>query len=688
MPTIQRLPHSLINKIAAGEVIERPASVVKELLENCIDAGATRIELTLEQGGLELIRITDDGCGIATDQLPLAIAPHATSKLQSADDLFDVRTLGFRGEALASIAEISHLVIRSRTAEQSEGSEMTVRGGECEPIRPCAAPVGTTMEVRHLFFNTPVRRKFLKSSATETSHITEAFTRMALAYPTIHWRLVSSGRNLFDLPQSQRWSERIRVFFGDEVADSLIPIDHQEGEFHWRGYVCDPSVSRSNNRLQYLFLNGRPIRDRSLQHALSEAYRGLLMVGRFPCCFLRLQMPATEVDVNVHPTKAEVRFLDGGKLYSQLLHAIRQKFLSSDLTARGSAAEESSSDPMGIAGGSVASSSGQMASTPGARSAHWPHPAASPQIGSFPAASGTQVHLPSDPASPGSWASPPWPPSAPWPPSSAANGPPAAAPPFRPFPDPFHPTHPAHSTATQRAQATDHPSQGLQTTDPLAARPMPLPGNAIPWSPDGVAGEPDASRLAPMARPRGFQIHQRYIVTQDERGMIVIDQHALHERILYQQLRSRVDSGRLDRQKLLVPLPVTLTAAEATLACESKEVLAEVGLEIESIGSQTVLVSAYPAMLTRVSPAEALRLALEPLVAGGRAPSPRDLLDAMLHQWACKAAIKAGDPLTEEEISDLLAQQHAYQDTHHCPHGRPTALVFSCDQIDRMFKRT
>ncbi|MFM8408299.1 MAG: DNA mismatch repair endonuclease MutL [Pirellulaceae bacterium] len=337
MPTIQRLPHSLINKIAAGEVIERPASVVKELLENCIDAGATRIELTLEQGGLELIRITDDGCGIATDQLPLAIAPHATSKLLSADDLFDVRTLGFRGEALASIAEISHLVIRSRTAEQAEGSELTVRGGECEPIRPCAAPVGTTMEVRHLFFNTPVRRKFLKSSGTETSHITEAFTRMALAYPTIHWRLVSSGRNLFDLPQSQRWSERIRVFFGDEVADSLIPIDHQEGEFHWRGYVCDPSVSRSNNRLQYLFLNGRPIRDRSLQHALSEAYRGLLMVGRFPCCFLRLQMPATEVDVNVHPTKAEVRFLDGGKLYSQLLHAIRQKFLSSDLTARVSA---------------------------------------------------------------------------------------------------------------------------------------------------------------------------------------------------------------------------------------------------------------------------------------------------------------------------------------------------------------
>ncbi len=687
MPTIQRLPHSLINKIAAGEVIERPASVVKELLENCIDAGATRIELTLEQGGLELIRITDDGCGIATDQLPLAIAPHATSKLQSADDLFDVRTLGFRGEALASIAEISHLVIRSRTAEQEEGSELIVRGGECEPIRPCAAPVGTTMEVRHLFFNTPVRRKFLKSSATETSHITEAFTRMALAYPTIHWRLVSSGRNLFDLPQSQRWSERIRVFFGDEVADSLIPIDHQEGEFHWRGYVCDPSVSRSNNRLQYLFLNGRPIRDRSLQHALSEAYRGLLMVGRFPCCFLRLQMPATEVDVNVHPTKAEVRFLDGGKLYSQLLHAIRQKFLSSDLTARGSAAQESSSDPMGVPRGSMESPSGQGASTPSSQSALWTNPAVPPQTGSFPAASGTQVHLPSATPASGSFTSPTWPPSPTWPSSPAAGGSSNPAPPFRPFPNPFPPTHPAHSPATQGTATQGPTTQDLQRTDPLAP-PMPLPGNAIPWNPDGVAGEPEASQITPTIRPRGFQIHHRYIVTQDDRGMIVIDQHALHERILYQQLRSRVDAGRLDRQKLLVPLPVTLTAAEATLACESKEMLAEVGLEIESIGSQTVLVSAYPAMLTRVSPAEALRLALEPLMSSGRAPSPRDLLDAMLHQWACKAAIKAGDPLTDEEISDLLAQQHAYQDTHHCPHGRPTALVFSCDQIDRMFKRT
>jgi DNA mismatch repair protein MutL len=672
MPTIQRLPHSLINKIAAGEVIERPASVVKELLENCIDAGATRIELTLEQGGLELIRITDDGCGIATDQLPLAIAPHATSKLQSADDLFDVRTLGFRGEALASIAEISHLVIRSRTVEQMEGSELIVRGGECEPIRPCAAPVGTTMEVRHLFFNTPVRRKFLKSSATETSHITEAFTRMALAYPTIHWRLASSGRNLFDLPQSQRWSERIRVFFGDEVADSLIPIDHQEGEFHWRGYVCDPSVSRSNNRLQYLFLNGRPIRDRSLQHALSEAYRGLLMVGRFPCCFLRLQMPATEVDVNVHPTKAEVRFLDGGKLYSQLLHAIRQKFLSSDLTARGSASQESSSDPMGVPTGQTGPSAGQMEPASGNRSALWSHPAAPPQSGAFPAASGAQVHLPSAPPAPapptpGFWTSPTWPSS------QATGGHPNPAPPFRPFPDPFPQAHTAPATDTQ---------------SPSRISTIPLPGNAIPWSPDVVAGESEASHHAPSIRPRGFQIHHRYIVTQDDRGMVVIDQHALHERILYQQLRARVDSGRLDRQKLLVPLPVTLTAAEATLACESKELLAEVGLEIESIGSQTVLVSAYPAMLTRVSPAEALRLALEPLVSGGRAPSPRDLLDAMLHQWACKAAIKAGDPLTEEEISDLLAQQHAYQDTHHCPHGRPTALVFSCDQIDRMFKRT
>ena len=271
MPTIRQLPIGLVNKIAAGEVIERPASVVKEMLENSIDAGATRVELAVEGGGIELIRISDNGCGISSEQLELAVAPHATSKLQSSDDLFDVRTLGFRGEALASIAEISHLTMRSRVAESDSGFELLVKGGEKEPIRPCSGPVGTTIEVRHLFFNTPVRRKFMKTSQTEMGHVVEAFTRIALAFPHVHMTLLNNDRTLHDLLPTERWSERIRAFFGDEVADSLIAIDQKDERVAIRGYVSDPSVSRGNNRMQYLFLNGRYIRDRSLQHALGEA---------------------------------------------------------------------------------------------------------------------------------------------------------------------------------------------------------------------------------------------------------------------------------------------------------------------------------------------------------------------------------------------------------------------------------
>ncbi len=317
MPIIRQLPPSLINKIAAGEVIERPASVVKELLENSIDAGATSIELTIEGGGMELIRLSDNGCGIHPDQVLLAVASHATSKLQTADDLFNVHTLGFRGEALASIAEISHTTLRTRTSESDVGCQVQISGGVAEPPKPAGCPIGTTVEIRNLFFNTPVRRKFLRTPQTEANHIIEAFTRIALAFPQVQMKLFNGSRSTFDLPETDSWKPRIRAFFGDEIAESLIAIESSQDDIRVSGFVADPSVSRSNNRMQYLFLNGRHIRDRSLQHALGEAYRGLLMTGRFPVCFLKLDLPAQQVDVNVHPTKMEVRFLDGSKLYSQ-----------------------------------------------------------------------------------------------------------------------------------------------------------------------------------------------------------------------------------------------------------------------------------------------------------------------------------------------------------------------------------
>src|SRR5688572_21195752 len=312
---ILRLPPSVVNKIAAGEVIERPASVVKELVENALDAGATSIEVAVEQGGMELIRVADDGGGIARDELTLAVAPHATSKLRDADDLFRVATLGFRGEALASIAEISRCTLRSRTPTSDEGWELELVGGAAGDIGPCGMSAGTTIEVRNLFYNTPVRRKFLRSAQTEMGHVTEAFTRLALAHPHVRFVLRHNDRTSYDLPAGQSTTERIGLFFGDDLARELLPIDSRDGDVRLAGFAARPSQSRSHPRMQYLFLNGRFIRDRSLQHALGEAYRGLLLTGRYPIAFLRLEMPVESVDVNVHPTKLEVRFQDGGRIY-------------------------------------------------------------------------------------------------------------------------------------------------------------------------------------------------------------------------------------------------------------------------------------------------------------------------------------------------------------------------------------
>src|SRR6266478_1288747 len=331
MPRIHPLSPQVVNKIAAGEVIERPASVLKELLENSVDALATRIDVDIVEGGMELIRVVDDGEGIHPDDLPLAVASHATSKLREADDLFRVQTLGFRGEALASIAEVSRFRIRSRQHDQPTGAEMEVVTGDHHPSRPCGGPAGTLIEVRDLFASTPVRRRFLKQPSTEFGHISEQFTKIALAHPRLHLVLRHNERPVYELPAAEKLLDRISLFFGSELAKNLIWVESEFEQVKLWGYVGHPSQSKATRKGQYLFLNGRWIQDRSLQHALGEAYRGLLMVGRNPVTFLFLEMPADLVDVNVHPTKAEVRFLESQKLYRQLLAMLRTRFLSMDL---------------------------------------------------------------------------------------------------------------------------------------------------------------------------------------------------------------------------------------------------------------------------------------------------------------------------------------------------------------------
>ncbi len=340
MGIIRQLPVAVINQIAAGEVVERPASVVKELLENAVDAQATRIDLAVERGGKDLVRVADNGVGMSADDLVLAFQPHATSKLVAAEDLFRVRTLGFRGEALAAIAEVARVRCQTRETGAPEGSELLIEGGIAGPVKNCGGPVGTVVEVRNLFHNTPVRRTFLKSDLTESGHVVEMFSRVALAYPELHLTYRSGGKVVYDLPPVAGTRERIATFFGRELAESLLWVEGRMDQMHLWGYVAHPSQSRSSAKCQFLFLGGRYVRDRALGHALSEAYRGLLMVGRMPVVFLHLEIPPEEVDVNVHPTKVEVRFRESQRVYSHLLSTLRHTFLKSDLHAKLQAAQE------------------------------------------------------------------------------------------------------------------------------------------------------------------------------------------------------------------------------------------------------------------------------------------------------------------------------------------------------------
>ena len=683
LPTIRQLPPNLVNQIAAGEVIERPASVVKELMENSIDAGARRIEVTIAGGGSELIRIADDGCGMTADQLPLAVSSHATSKLPDDESLFHVSTLGFRGEALASIGSVSDMMIRTRTADSDCGYELRLRGGTRSDPAPCGTAVGTVMEVRQLFFNTPVRHKFLKTAGTERGHITEAFTRLALANPSIHFVLSNNDKVVHDLPPTTRWSDRITAFFGTEIGDNLITIHSGDDPIGIQGYVCDPSVSRGNNRMQYLFLNGRHIRDRSLQHALGEAYRGLLMVGRFPVCFLQMRMSPELIDVNVHPSKLEVRFTDGGRVYSRLLQTLRHQFLKTDMTHRVGPAAESSAGG-GAPGTFDAPVAASTSNLPGQSPIANPMSAAEAaqrqevinwaRTGQSFGGTGNDRTFTSD--------------------QIAARGGPAllgqGVPQFRPFDAAMN----AQSPLPVRSGA----NAGSGTT---ADRPGNAPEPAAaPWDsspePHATATAADAAADATAADPNspsvcylGVQVHNRYLVTQDDAGMVVIDQHALHERVLYERVCQRVlHEGRpLETQRLLVPEPITLTAGERAAALEAADLLAKIGLIIEDFGGDSILIQSYPAMLPKMPPGDMLATVLESLLGAGKNPDAKDLLNHLLSTIACKAAVKAGDPLSPEEITSLLEQKDLYHDTHHCPHGRPTALFFSRDELDRMFGR-
>jgi len=674
MGIIRQLPASVINQIAAGEVVERPASVVKELLENAIDAGASRIDVTVERGGKDLIRIADNGRGIGVEDLPLAFMPHATSKLAEAEDLFRISTLGFRGEALAAIAEVSKVRCQTRQADSPEGSEIQIDGGVASPIRSCGCPPGTVFEVRTLFANTPVRRAFLKSDTTEAGHVAEMFSRIALAHPTVHLTFRSAGKLVHDLPPVTGITERIAVFFGRELADSLLWIESRVDDIHLWGYVAHPSQSRSSAKGQFLFVGGRYVRDRSLAHALAEAYRGLLMVGRVPVAFLHLELPPDQVDVNVHPTKVEVRFRDGQRIYSQLLATVRQTFLASDLHSRlqanaeAAAAFGAANDEAAPQATAAPSSRYELADTSRQRQevASW--------FTSSPPASGT---------------------------ASSSAFPSSAPAPFRAFPNPGYgggpvsPALPAWTSALPSDPPRPSPVPFDEFEPAVASEVSPaLPegtpgGSEEPRDAGESNGDPAAVSFALQSEVplKAFQVHDSYLVAETDDGMMVIDQHALHERILFEELRQRVARGGVESQRLLVPEPVDLPGTEAALVLEQRDVLKGLGLEIEPFGGDTVLIHGAPAMLSGVAPERLLRDLAEHLATKPLPPTADAILADLMNMIACKAAVKAGQRLTPDEMQALLARRHLVADSHHCPHGRPTALVFTKSELERQFGR-
>jgi DNA mismatch repair protein MutL len=646
---IRKLPPLLVNQIAAGEVIERPASVVKELIENSIDAGAAHIDVTVEDGGATLIKVADDGRGIPADELPLAVAPHATSKLQTADQLAAIHTLGFRGEALASIASVSRMIVTSRTGGGEPGFTLDASGETVGEPKPAGVAPGTTIEVRDLFFNTPARRKFLRTPATEIGHIGDTVSRVAMVHPHIGFTLRHGPRLSLDLPAAADDPRRRCIdVLGQDLDEALLDMDHEDTMAAARGRPAVrvwgllglPSLARATAKHQYLAVNGRIVRDRNLGHAIKEAYRGLIPPDRHPVMVAMIWMDAEAVDVNVHPTKAEVRFGNPSAVHGTLLTAMRQALLRADLTP---------TLPM-------------------------PAPGTSGVAGAAHDASGLGGLL--QPAGGGADATP----------ASGEVNPSAFVEYFK------------NMAPTQRTMVYSEMREAMADEGD---------GDATLPVADGDGGDASGggSGGGGGVRPREvLQVHDSYVVTQDGDGLLIVDQHALHERVMYETLRRRVlqQDQPLESQRLLMPAVVDLPADRLALLEPLAPLLARIGVDAQPVGPRQAAVHAFPTLLfdRRVEPgafltdlldlAEAGELNLDTL--GGDHDQDAAALESAMHpvldMMACKAAVKAGDPLTDQELEALLARRGEVERSSNCPHGRPTTLRLSMGELAKRFGRT
>ncbi len=604
------LPEQVASQIAAGEVVERPASAVKELIENSLDAGARAISVEILGGGSALIVVADDGCGMTREDAILSMRRHATSKIRSAADLGAIRTLGFRGEALASIASVSHLRMLTRRAIDSDGIEIAAEGGNIEDSRACAIAAGTRIEVRKLFFNTPARLKFLKTLATEQGAIGEAFQRVALANHHIAFTLVADGRTMFELPRATSALERVRQLFGPKLAAKMLPFDLDRPGIRARGLVATSQESFATGRMLFTFVNGRSVRDRMLIRAIEQAYQTLIPRGRHPAAVLFVDMRHEDVDVNVHPMKTEVRFRNGGAIFEVVHHAIRERL-----------ADQTYSAPVI-----------SLVEKPGVRD-RVPEPSGDDTAMGLITMSETREQPPAQ--------------------SSTRSDSP-----LRLVPDATNPA------AFQRplSLAYDRDARSA-TTHP--AQPIPM------YSQLRVIG----------------QIFAGYIALEAEDGLLLIDQHAAHERVTFEKLRAELREGGIRTQAMLTPVSVELNPARASQVQAAIGELRAMGFDVEPFGPMTILLKGAPAVFGPEGGAKLLAEMIDSMGDAGFRGGGESAFENWLKQLACHGSVRVGRVLEMAEIHSLLADLDRTEFKTNCPHGRPVHIHFGRGQIERMFRR-
>lgn len=645
---IHTLDPRLANQIAAGEVVERPSAVVKELVENAIDAGASRIEVELESGGTRLIRVRDDGSGIGQQDLALALSRHATSKIASLDDLEGVASLGFRGEALASISSVSRLELVSNASDDpGQGWRVVVEGRQMEPrVTPSPHPRGTSVLVRDLFFNTPARRKFLRTEKTEYGHVEEAFRRQALSRPDIGWVLRHNQKTVHQLHASddQLGHElRLKALLGKGFLENALHLDLTAGDLRLWGWVGLPTHSRAQADQQYFFVNGRVVRDRLVAHAIRQAYRDVLFHGRHPVFVLHLDVDPLVVDVNVHPTKHEVRFRDGRLVHDFLFSSLHRALAQARPGQAGGDGDEeyAAHDSAQPAAPAITQASGV-----GERASSWQQQAMA-------------LHQYQGQREEGARVTPDR---------------------VRAFMDGYRQLHPDHEESLLTPQPAAPGAGGTAAGIARAER------AAASIRPQAPLPEEDATRAPPLGYAVA-QLHGVFILAQTERGLAVVDMHAAHERIVYERMKTQVHGGELDAQPLLVPVSLAASAAEVATAEAEHEAFSRLGVEIDVAGPETLLVRQLPVLLAGADVEPLIRDMLGDLERYGRSDRLEAHINELLGTMACHGSVRANRQLSIGEMNALLRDMERTERSGQCNHGRPTWTEMSMKELDRLFLR-